>query len=125
MRKLLVMVAVLSIAAGALALEGKTVKLNGYVIDNACAAGRATGDNPAEKVKAHSVKCAQMAKCADSGYAVFADGKLYKLDAGGNKKVADILKNTKVGKGVAVDVEGTVEGDTLTVKKISEAPAAK
>src|SRR6059036_1687397 len=76
MRKFFVVAAVLAIVGGALALEGKEVKLNGYVIDNACAAGRAVSDNAADKVKAHSVKCAQMPKCAESGYSVFADGKL-------------------------------------------------
>ena len=100
------------------AMEGKSVKLTGYVIDNACSA-RATGDNAAEKVKNHTVKCAMMPPCAKSGYAIYAD-KLYKLDEEGNKKVAEILKNTKDDKGVQVSVEGTVEGDTLKVSKISE-----
>lgn len=104
----------------AAARDSKSVKLTGYIIDNACAAGRATGDNPTEKVKNHTVKCAQMPKCAESGYALYADGKLYKLDAEGNKKAAELLKNTKVEKGMQVAIEGTVEGDTLTVKTISE-----
>ena len=102
------------------ARDSKSVKLTGYIIDNACAAGRATGDNAAEKVKNHTVKCAQMAKCAESGYALYADGKLYKLDAEGNKKAAELLKNTKVEKGMQVAVEGSVDGETLTVKTISE-----
>jgi len=102
------------------AREGKSVKLTGYIIDNACAAGRATGDNAGDKVKNHTVKCAQMAKCAESGYAVYADGKLYKLDAEGNKKAGELLKNTKVERGMQVAIEGTVEGETLKVKTISE-----
>ena len=102
------------------ARDSKSVKLTGYIIDNACAAGRATGDNAAEKVKNHTVKRAQMAKCAESGYALYADGKLYKLDAEGNKKAGELLKNTKVERGMQVAVEGTVEGDTLTVTTISE-----
>jgi hypothetical protein len=102
------------------ARDSKSVKLTGYIIDNACAAGRATGDNAAEKVKNHTVKCAQMAKCAESGYALYAEGKLYKLDSEGNKKAAELLKNTKVEKGMQVAVEGSVDGETLTVKTISE-----
>jgi len=102
------------------ARDSKDVKLTGYIIDNACAAGRATGDNAAEKVKNHTVKCAQMPKCAESGYALYADGKLYKLDAEGNKKAAELLKNTKVEKGMQVTVEGSVDADKLTVKTISE-----
>lgn len=120
-RKILFAGLVLLLASVAVAArDSKSVKLTGYIIDNACAAGRAAGDNAAEKVKNHTVKCAQMPKCAESGYALYADGKLYKLDAEGNKKAAELLKNTKVEKGMQVAVEGTVEGDTLTVTTISE-----
>jgi hypothetical protein len=51
---------------------------------------------------------------------LYADGKLYKLDAEGNKKAAELLKNTKVEKGLQVAVEGTVDGETLTVTSMSE-----
>ena len=118
-KKAFVIGTVLLMAVVALAREGKEVKLTGYVIDNACSA-RAASENGAEKVKNHTVKCAMMPSCAKSGYAVFADGKLYKLDEEGNKKAADILKNTKAEKGVQVSVEGTVDGDMLKVKSISE-----
>jgi hypothetical protein len=118
-KKAFVIGTVLLMAVVALAREGKEVKLTGYVIDNACSA-RAASENGAEKVKNHTVKCAMMPPCAKSGYAVFADGKLYKLDEEGNKKAADILKNTKAEKGVQVSVEGTVDGDMLKVKSISE-----
>lgn len=110
---------VLLLAGVALAArEDKSVKLTGYIIDNMCAAGRATGDNATDKVKNHSVKCAQ--KCAESGYALFAENKLYKLDEDGNKKAAEVLKNTKLEKGVQVEIEGTLDGDTLKVKSIKE-----
>jgi len=119
-RKTLLIGMVLLLAGIALAKEGKSVKLTGYIIDNACAAGRASGDNAADKVKNHTVRCAMMPNCAKSGYAVFADNKLYKLDEAGNKKAAEILKGTKAEKGVQVSVEGTVDGDTLKVTSISE-----
>src|SRR5262249_8517568 len=118
MRRLIAVGIVLTIASIAMAREDK-VKLTGYVIDNACSA-RATGEGGADKVKAHTVKCAQMPPCVKSGYAIYADGKLYKLDEEGNKKVADILKNTKVEKGLSVSVEGTVDRDTLHATKIPE-----
>src|SRR5689334_5322690 len=118
-RKAIVTLMVLLLAVVALAREGKDVKLTGYIIDNDCSA-RANGENGAEKVKNHTVKCALMPNCAKSGYAVYADGKLYKLDEDGNKKAGDILKNTKSEKSVQVSVEGTVDGDTLKVKTISE-----
>ena len=118
-RKTLLVGMVLVLAGIALAKEGKSVKLTGYIIDNKCSS-RAATENGAEKVKNHTVKCAMMPKCAESGYAVFADNKLYKLDEAGNKKAAEILKNTKAEKGVQVSVEGTMDGDTLKVTSISE-----
>lgn len=111
---------VLLLAGVAVAATGaKSVKLTGYLIDNACSA-RAATENGAEKVKAHTVKCAMMPNCAKSGYALYADGKLYKLDEEGNKKAAEIYKNTKVEKGLQVAVEGDADGDALKVTSMSE-----
>ena len=119
MRRILGLGLVLVMSVVALAADHKDVKLSGYVIDNACST-RATGDTALDKVKAHSTKCAQMPNCAKSGYAIYADGKLYKFDEDGNKKVAELLKNTKSEKGFGVSVEGTLEGDILHVTKIAE-----
>lgn len=119
MKRVLGLGLVLMLSVVALAADKKDVKLTGYVIDNACSA-RATGDAALDKVKAHSTKCALMPNCAKSGYAIFADGKLYKFDEDGNKKVGELLKNTKTEKGFGVSVEGTVEGDILHVTKIAE-----
>lgn len=119
MKRLLGLGLVLVMSVVALAADKKEVKLSGYVIDNACST-RATGDTALDKVKAHSTKCAQMPNCAKSGYAIYADGKLYKFDEDGNKKVAELLKNTKSEKGFGVSVEGTVEDDILHITKIAE-----
>jgi hypothetical protein len=119
-RKIFVLGLVLLLAGVALAArEGKSVKLTGYIIDNACSA-RAATENGAEKVKNHTVKCAMMPPCEKSGYALFAGEKLYKLDEQGNKKASEILKSTKVDKGLQVEIEGTLDGETLTVKSIKE-----
>ena len=101
------------------ATNAKGVKLTGYLIDNACS-GRANSEGGAEKVKNHTVKCALMPNCEKSGYAIFADGKLYKLDDAGNKKAVEIYKSTKAERGLQVTVEGDVEGDSLKVKSMSE-----
>src|SRR4030095_9505945 len=88
-RRISVLGLVLLLAGVALAArEGKSVKLTGYIIDHTCSR-RAAGENGADKVKGHTVKCAQMPKCAESGYALFVDNKLYKLDSDGNKKASD------------------------------------
>ncbi|HKA21245.1 MAG TPA: hypothetical protein VKN18_23405 [Blastocatellia bacterium] len=119
-RRILGLSIVLLLAGAAFAAkEVKSVKLTGYLIDNACSA-RANSDGGAEKVKAHTVKCAMMPNCEKSGYALYADGKLYKLDEAGNKKAVELYKATKVERGLQVSVEGEVDGDSLKVKSMSE-----
>jgi hypothetical protein len=61
-----------------------------------------------------------MESCEKNGYAVYADKKLYKLDNAGNEKAEEVLKNTKAAKGVKVAVEGTLDGDTIKVTKLTE-----
>lgn len=111
---------VLLLAGVALAANNaKSVKLTGYLIDNACS-GRANTEGGAEKVKNHTVKCAMMPNCEKSGYALYADGKLYKLDEAGNKKAVELYKSTKAERGLQVSVEGEVDGDSLKVQSMSE-----
>jgi len=102
------------VAAAALYAQEKPVTLTGYLIDNNCAAGKASDPST------HSTSCALMDSCEKSGYAVIADKKVYKLDDKGNDGAEDILKNTKATKGVRVTVEGTIDGDTIKVTKITE-----
>jgi hypothetical protein len=106
--------------AGALIAQDKSVTLTGYLIDNSCAASHATDKTFATWVKTHGTSCAMMDACEKSGYAVFAADKLYKLDEAGNTSAADLLKNTKSKKGLHVKAEGTVDGDTLKVTKLTE-----
>ncbi len=119
-RKSLTLSLIVLLAGVVFASAGEKVKLTGYLIDNACSA-RAKGDGAVEKVKNHTVKCAQMPPCAKSGYAlVTEDGKLFKLDEEGNKKAADILAATKKEKALSVNVEGMLDGDMIKVSSISE-----
>jgi hypothetical protein len=66
----------------------ETVTLKGDVIDNTCAA--ANVDTLATFVTTHTKQCAL--SCAQSGYAIFADGKLYAFDKDSSAKVAEFLK---------------------------------
>ena len=66
----------------------ETVTLTGDVIDNMCA--NANKDLLANFVKTHTKQCAL--SCIDSGYAIFADGKLTKFDKESNAKIAEFLK---------------------------------
>ena len=104
--------------------HAKAVKLQGYVIDNACAESMfKEGGKGAEGAKGHSRACSLMPGCAKSGYSLYADGKLYKLDEESGKKVAEVLKSSKATSGVQVQVEGMAEGDKLSVKTVSEVEA--
>ncbi|HSE20324.1 MAG TPA: hypothetical protein VLB68_01665, partial [Pyrinomonadaceae bacterium] len=98
----------------------KTVTLDGYMIDNACASSHAADPALDIWIKNHDTSCAMMDACEDSGYAVYANKKVYKFDDSGNTSAAEILKNTKSKKGLHVKVEGTIDGDTIKVTKITE-----
>jgi hypothetical protein len=112
----LVAVAVALAAVFAYAQEGekKTLKVTGYVVDNMCAGMHGTE----EEAKNHPNACALMPACEKSGFAVVAGDKTYKLDEAGNKLAAEALKGAKTKKGLKVDVEGTLEGDTLHADKL-------
>ena len=114
---------ILVLAAAMLYAQGdKSVKISGYLIDNACAE---SAKDIGTRAKNHSTTCALMDSCEKSGYAVYAeDSKLYKLDDKGNDSAADLLKNTKTKKGLKVAVEGTIDGDTIKVSKLTEVTEA-
>jgi type 1 fimbria pilin len=104
--------------AGVLFAQDKTVTITGNLMDNACAE---SAKDLGTKAKNHSTSCALMDGCEKSGYAVYAaDSKLYKLDDKGNDLAVDLLKNTKTKNGVKVSVEGTLNGDTVKVTKLTE-----
>ncbi len=98
-----------------------SVKVTGHLIDNMCA----SGEHGNEKAKTHSTACALMPGCAKSGYTVVAADKSYKLDEEGNKMAASLLNSTKTKRGLSVEVQGTLEGDTLHVEHLTEVSAAK
>jgi len=106
----------LIVGAAVAAREDKTIK--GYVIDNMCATAHAS--ELAETAKGHPTACATMLNCIKSGYSVVSEGKQYKLDEESNKKVLSLLKGAKSKKGLLVTVEGTLDGETLHIKKIAE-----
>jgi len=121
-RKLLPMVAVLALLlmTAALIAQDKTVTLDGYMIDNACAASHASDKTFGTWVKTHGTSCATMEACETSGYAIYAKDKVYKFDEAGNASAHDIIANTKSKKGLHIKVEGTIDGDTIKVTKMTE-----
>jgi len=111
---LLLLPAGVAVAAG----QGKPVTLGGYIVDNMCAA--AHDADSVDKIKNHPKSCALMPDCVKSGYVLLSEGQLYKLDAEGNRQVAELLKKTNQEKGLSVKVEGTLDGKTVHVKSISD-----
>ena len=109
-----VAVALTAVFAFAQETEKKTFKVTGYVVDNMCAGMHGTE----AEAKNHPNSCALMLACEKSGFAVVAGDKTYKLDEAGNKLAAEALKGAKTKKGLKVDVEGTLEGDTLHADKL-------
>jgi hypothetical protein len=62
-----------------------------------------------------------MDSCVTSGYAVLtSDAKFYKFDQAGNESTEAILRATTTKSGLAVVVEGTIDGDVIKVTKITE-----
>jgi putative cofactor-binding repeat protein len=116
-RKVLALTTVV-LMAGVLFAQEKSVTITGNLIDNACAE---SAKDVGAKAKNHSTSCAMMDGCEKSGYAVYAsDNKLYKLDDKGNESALELLKTTKTKNGVKVSVEGTLDGDTIKVTKLTE-----
>ena len=66
----------------------------------------------------HPRSCAM--QCAKGGYGVItADGKYLKFDEEGNKKALDALKKSEKKDHLRATVDGTLEGDVITVKSIT------
>ncbi len=112
-----VAVALTAVFAFAQEAEKKTVKVTGYVIDNMCAGGMHGSEEDASK---HPNACSLMPACEKSGFAVVSGDKTYKLDEQGNKLASEALNASKTKKGLKVDVEGTLEGDTLHAARLAE-----
>jgi hypothetical protein len=112
-----VAVALAAVFAFAQEAEKKSVKVTGYIIDNMCAEMHGSE----EEAQKHPNACALMPACEKSGFSVVAGDKTYKLDEQGNKLAAEALKAVKTKKGLKVNVEGTLEGDTLHATTLAEA----
>lgn len=92
----------------------EAIVLKGDVIDNTCAG--ANQDNLAEFVITHTKQCALMPGCIESGYSIFADGKLYAFDKDSNVKVVEFLK--KADSKLQVIITAKQVGDELSLVSI-------
>ncbi|MHB8155140.1 MAG: hypothetical protein ACYDFR_03695 [Candidatus Omnitrophota bacterium] len=90
----------------------EVVTLKGDVIDNMCAG--ANKDKLAEFVKMHSKGCA--ISCMNSGYSIFAEGKLYAFDKDSSVKVGEFLK--QADSKLQVIITAKQVGDELSLVSI-------
>ena len=92
----------------------EAVVLKGDIIDNMCAG--ANKGTLAEFVKTHTKECALKPGCLDSGYSIFADGKLYAFDKDSSAKVAEFLK--QADSKLQVTITAKQVGDELNLVSI-------
>ena len=98
--------------APAIAAAPEAIVLSGTIIDNMCAG--ANKDTLAEFVKTHTKECAL--QCMNSGYSIFANGKLSKFDNDSSAKIAEFLKNADSK--LQVTVTAKQVGDELSLISI-------
>ena len=117
MKKIFGTLAVLALVVAAFAADAKSnakpQKIDGHLVDVACASENA------EKPKAdfgakHSKRCLQMPECEESGYAVLtADNKLIKFEKASNEKAKAFIATTDHDKDWKVTVTGTMNSDKI------------
>jgi hypothetical protein len=111
--KKLTLVLLAAVALGAFAAE---TKVQGYLVDLACASEE--GQKPGFGAK-HSKDCLQMPECVSSGYGVLTDDKkVIHFDTAGNQKAKEFIAGLTKAKDIKVNVTGTVNGDSIVVNKI-------
>jgi hypothetical protein len=126
----IVAIAIFILAAlGAVSLyAGANETFTGYLADNLCieSGTAADGANMRTNPEDHTVKCALMKPCVESGYAVMVKNgsgefDVYKLDKKGNKKAVAFFENLHREADLYVHVTGTLKGDTIKVTDIKDA----
>ena len=109
-------IALVLITAAALSAFAAETKVQGYLVDLACASEE--GQKPGFGAK-HSKMCLQMPECVKSGYGVLTDDKkVIKFDVASNAKAKQFIAGMNKDKDIKVNVTGTVTGESIAVSKI-------
>jgi len=109
-------IALVLLTAAALSAFAAETKVQGYLVDLACASE--DGQKPGFGAK-HSKGCLQMPECVQSGYGILTDDKkVIKFDAASNAKAKQFIADLKKNKDIKVYVTGTVDGERMAVSKI-------
>ena len=111
--KKLTLVLLTAVALSAFAAD---TKIQGHLVDIACASEEGQRANFGVK---HSKECLQMPDCAKSGYGLLTDDKkVIKFDAASNEKAKQFIADIKKNKDIKVTVTGTLDGERMAVSKI-------
>ncbi len=114
MKRILIAVCTLLVFTS-LPLAAETV--DGYLIDKMCSA--MVVKKGIAGAKMHTKDCALMPNCKASGYGVVtADGKYLKFDKGGDEQALKLLEGTDKKDNIKVNVNGKVDGNSITVKSV-------
>jgi hypothetical protein len=123
-----VAVFILAVLGGFSLYAGSSQTFTGYLADNLCIEGgtAADGANMKTNPEDHTVMCALMKPCIESGYSVLVKNgsggfDTYMLDKRGNKKAVEFLKDLHREDDIYVHVMGTLKGDTIKVTEIKDA----
>ena len=109
--------ALILLTAAALNMFAAETKVQGYLVDLACA--KEEGQTPGFGAK-HSKMCLQMPECVKSGYGVLTeDKKVIKFDAASNAKAKQFISGLEKTKDIKVSVTGTLNGERIAVSKIA------
>lgn len=109
------------VASPVFAAKGHKVTLKGVLVDVSCATERAS-DLDSLRAK-HTRKCLQMPDCDKSGFALLTpDNKVLRFDDAGNDKARKLIAATERDKEWNIKVAGRLDGDTLTVSKLTLLP---
>jgi hypothetical protein len=104
------------LTAVALSAFTAETKVQGYLVDIACASEEGQRANFGIK---HSKECLQMPDCAKSGYGLLTDDKkIIKFDAASNAKAKQFIADLTKKNDIKVNVTGTLNGEHMTVSKI-------
>ena len=125
-----VVIAFAALSAGVLlARDTKGMTYKGWLVDQLCAGApnsiAADGVDLKMNPELHSLQCALMPPCIASGYGIYVKNEsgtydYIKFNKNGSKLAEEYLRNISKENRISVEVTGTMMGDTIRVKTLSE-----
>jgi|SRR5882672_12056641 len=108
---ILSLTAIMALSFFAVAQDGKSSTLTGFIVDKHCSAG---------DVATHGKGCTLDKKCLDSGLGLYTDGKFTPFDAKSSEQAKAALEKSKKDKGAKFKVTGTVVDGKIVAQNIQE-----